>query len=94
MLRTADAVAGLNLLIRTLLEEFLLLARLILVLLSLPVLRWLRGLLLGLRLRRRCLHLRLLARLRTLLARSILTTPAPAAMSLSWRLHRLTIVRH
>jgi hypothetical protein len=93
-----DTVARLSLRSRALLEELLLLARLIVViavvLLPLSLLRRLRRLLLRLRrCRLRLLHLRLLAGLPILLARSILAAPAPAAMPLSWRLGRLTVVR-
>ena len=53
------------------------------------------GLLLGRLSRLRLLHLllRLLALLSIGLVRSILAAPAPAAMSLIWRLRRLTVVR-
>jgi hypothetical protein len=89
-LRAVNAVAGLGRRRGALLEEFLLLARLVLVWLSLLLLR--RGLLyllLGLLLR--LLHLARLSLRRTLLARLVFAAATAAAMPLR---RRLTVVRH
>ena len=91
----SEVVARLGLLAAVFLEKLLLLPLLIVMglLPMLLLLRRLLCLLLRLRWGLGSLHLRLLALMAILLARSVLAAPAPAAMPLRWRLRRLTVVR-